>query len=126
MRDSLNKLVETCETKADTMESFLQGIEQSGWLRHRLDTKFPPFSVCFAKKNLVNMHYLRKFTLLRSTYIGLNAGWDPATSSWWAPDPTQDQGLATTLTVKVFYFFFFIFQFTFFLLSTYLKNYKTY
>jgi hypothetical protein len=40
MRDSLNKLVETCETKADTMESFLQGIEQSGWLRHRLYTKF--------------------------------------------------------------------------------------
>jgi myotubularin-related protein 6/7/8 len=34
MRDSLNKLVETCETKSDTMESFLQGIEQSGWLKH--------------------------------------------------------------------------------------------
>jgi myotubularin-related protein 6/7/8 len=34
MRDSLNKLVETCEAKTDTMELFLQGIEQSGWLKH--------------------------------------------------------------------------------------------
>lgn len=34
MRDSLTKLVETCETKSDTMENFLQGIEQSGWLKH--------------------------------------------------------------------------------------------
>lgn len=34
MRDSLNKLVETCEVRSDTMEVFLQGIEQSGWLKH--------------------------------------------------------------------------------------------
>jgi len=34
MRDSLSKLVETCEMKADTMELFLQGIEQSQWLKH--------------------------------------------------------------------------------------------
>jgi len=34
MRDSLNKLVETCEARTDTMELFLQGIEQSGWLKH--------------------------------------------------------------------------------------------
>merc|ERR1719509_752855 len=34
MRDSLNKLVETCEARTDTMELFLQGIEQSSWLKH--------------------------------------------------------------------------------------------
>jgi len=34
MRESLSKLVETCELKTETMELFLQGIEQSGWLKH--------------------------------------------------------------------------------------------
>jgi len=34
MRDSLSKLIETCELKTDTMELFLQGIEQSQWLKH--------------------------------------------------------------------------------------------
>ena len=34
MRESLAKLVETCEQKTETMETFLQGIEQSQWLRH--------------------------------------------------------------------------------------------
>jgi len=34
MRDSLSKLVETCELKTETMELFLQGIEQSQWLKH--------------------------------------------------------------------------------------------
>eukprot|EP00088_Acartia_fossae_P024833 TRINITY_DN2569_c0_g1_i17.p1 TRINITY_DN2569_c0_g1~~TRINITY_DN2569_c0_g1_i17.p1 ORF type:complete len:617 (-),score=109.11 TRINITY_DN2569_c0_g1_i17:222-2072(-) len=34
MRDSLAKLVETCETKTGNMEAFLQGLEQSGYLKH--------------------------------------------------------------------------------------------
>ena len=34
MRDSLSKLIETCELKIDTMEHFLQGIDQSQWLKH--------------------------------------------------------------------------------------------
>ncbi len=34
MRESLAKLVETCETKTQTMELFLQGLEQSNWLKH--------------------------------------------------------------------------------------------
>jgi len=34
MRDSLAKLVDTCETKTETMELFLQGLEQSAWLKH--------------------------------------------------------------------------------------------
>jgi len=34
MRESLARLVEACEQKTDTMESFLQGIKQSQWLRH--------------------------------------------------------------------------------------------
>jgi len=34
MRDSLGKLVETCELKTETMELFLQGLEQSAWLKH--------------------------------------------------------------------------------------------
>jgi len=34
MRESLSKLVETCELKSDTMDTFLQGIEQSMWLKH--------------------------------------------------------------------------------------------
>jgi len=34
MRESLSKLVETCELRSDTMELFLQGIEQSQWLKH--------------------------------------------------------------------------------------------
>jgi len=34
MRDSLAKLVETCEQKTETVELFLAGIEQSGWLKH--------------------------------------------------------------------------------------------
>jgi len=34
MRDSLAKLVETCELRTDTMETFLQGVEQSQWLKH--------------------------------------------------------------------------------------------
>jgi len=34
MRESLSKLMETCELKTDTMDLFLQGIEQSQWLKH--------------------------------------------------------------------------------------------
>ncbi|XP_066999701.1 myotubularin-related protein 8 isoform X4 [Anabrus simplex] len=34
MRSSLAKLIETCELKAPSMSSFLNGIESSGWLRH--------------------------------------------------------------------------------------------
>ncbi|KAL3266604.1 hypothetical protein HHI36_010768 [Cryptolaemus montrouzieri] len=34
MRSSLYKVVETCEQKNPTMNSFLSGIESSGWLRH--------------------------------------------------------------------------------------------
>jgi len=34
MRDSLAKVVDTCETKSENMELFLQGLEQSGWLKH--------------------------------------------------------------------------------------------
>ncbi|XP_023349401.1 myotubularin-related protein 6 [Eurytemora carolleeae] len=34
MRDSLSKLVETCELKTETIQLFLQGLEQSGWLKH--------------------------------------------------------------------------------------------
>ena len=30
----LSKLVETCESKTDTMEHFLQGLDQSQWLKH--------------------------------------------------------------------------------------------
>ncbi len=102
MRDSLNKLVETCETKADTMESFIQGIEQSGWLRQGAYTKFSSFSVYFANKNfalftkisLVHCCELVLVTvrvqnrILQFTSLG-------------APDPTPDQGLASTLTVKI-------------------------
>ena len=29
-----SKLVETCESKTDTMDHFLQGIDQSQWLKH--------------------------------------------------------------------------------------------
>ena len=28
------KLVETCESKTDTVEHFLQGLDQSQWLKH--------------------------------------------------------------------------------------------
>jgi len=34
MRDSLSKLIETCELKTETMELFFQGLEQSAWLKH--------------------------------------------------------------------------------------------
>ncbi|KAJ8963932.1 hypothetical protein NQ314_005263 [Rhamnusium bicolor] len=34
MRNSLSKIVETCEQKNPTMNSFLSGLESSGWLRH--------------------------------------------------------------------------------------------
>lgn len=34
MRNSLSKLIETCELKAPSMGSFLSGIESSGWMRH--------------------------------------------------------------------------------------------
>lgn len=34
MRNSLSKVVETCEQKNPTMASFLSGLESSGWLRH--------------------------------------------------------------------------------------------
>jgi len=34
MRDSLAKLIETCELKTETMELFLQGLEASSWLKH--------------------------------------------------------------------------------------------
>uniref|UniRef100_A0A1B6DT04 phosphatidylinositol-3,5-bisphosphate 3-phosphatase n=1 Tax=Clastoptera arizonana TaxID=38151 RepID=A0A1B6DT04_9HEMI len=34
MRNSLSKLIETCELKQPTMSNFLSGIESSGWLRH--------------------------------------------------------------------------------------------
>lgn len=34
MRSSLNKVVETCELKNPTMNSFLSGMEYSGWLKH--------------------------------------------------------------------------------------------
>ncbi|XP_037087949.1 myotubularin-related protein 8-like [Pollicipes pollicipes] len=34
MRNSLNKLVETCESKTSAMSTFLSGLESSGWLRH--------------------------------------------------------------------------------------------
>jgi hypothetical protein len=64
MRDSLNKLVETCETKADTMESFIQGIEQSGWLRHRLYTKFSSFSVYFANKKSRSFALFTKISIV--------------------------------------------------------------
>ena len=29
-----SKLVETCESKTDTVEHFLQGLDQSQWLKH--------------------------------------------------------------------------------------------
>ncbi|KAK5644181.1 hypothetical protein RI129_008026 [Pyrocoelia pectoralis] len=34
MRNSLMKIVETCEQKNPTMNSFLSGLESSGWLKH--------------------------------------------------------------------------------------------
>ncbi|XP_054263954.1 myotubularin-related protein 6 isoform X2 [Macrosteles quadrilineatus] len=34
MRSSLAKLIETCELKSPSMNSFLAGLESSGWLRH--------------------------------------------------------------------------------------------
>jgi myotubularin-related protein 6/7/8 len=34
MRNSLTKVIETCEQKNPTMNSFLSGLESSGWLRH--------------------------------------------------------------------------------------------
>ncbi|KAJ8938721.1 hypothetical protein NQ318_005575 [Aromia moschata] len=34
MRNSLAKIVETCEQRNPTMNSFLSGLESSGWLRH--------------------------------------------------------------------------------------------
>ncbi|RZB41055.1 myotubularin-related protein 6 [Asbolus verrucosus] len=34
MRNSLAKVIETCEQKNPTMNSFLSGLESSGWLRH--------------------------------------------------------------------------------------------
>lgn len=34
MRNSLSKIVETCELKNATMNSYLGGLESSGWLRH--------------------------------------------------------------------------------------------
>jgi hypothetical protein len=68
MRDSLNKLVETCETKADTMESFLQGIEQSGWLRQGAYTKFSSFLVISRKKNLRNFALTKKKFHYYKTY----------------------------------------------------------
>jgi len=34
MRESLSKLVETCEFRSSNMELFMQGIEQSQWLKH--------------------------------------------------------------------------------------------
>ncbi|XP_030749831.1 myotubularin-related protein 6 [Sitophilus oryzae] len=34
MRNSMLKIVETCEQKNPTMNSFLSGLESSGWLRH--------------------------------------------------------------------------------------------
>ncbi|XP_039294729.1 myotubularin-related protein 6 isoform X1 [Nilaparvata lugens] len=43
MRTSLNKLIDTCESKAPSMSSFLNGLESSWWLRHMkaiLDTSW--------------------------------------------------------------------------------------
>nr|XP_023012952.1 myotubularin-related protein 8 [Leptinotarsa decemlineata] len=34
MRNSLSKVIETCEQRNPTMTSFLSGLESSGWLRH--------------------------------------------------------------------------------------------
>ena len=34
MRESQSKLIETCELKTGTVESFLHGIDQSSWLKH--------------------------------------------------------------------------------------------
>ncbi|KAK4887660.1 hypothetical protein RN001_003931 [Aquatica leii] len=34
MRNSLTKIIETCEQKNPTMNSFLSGLESSGWLKH--------------------------------------------------------------------------------------------
>ncbi|XP_071787047.1 phosphatidylinositol-3,5-bisphosphate 3-phosphatase MTMR8-like [Asterias amurensis] len=34
MRNSLQKLIEVCELKNPSMEAFLSGLENSGWLRH--------------------------------------------------------------------------------------------
>ncbi|XP_046665776.1 myotubularin-related protein 6 isoform X2 [Homalodisca vitripennis] len=34
MRNSLAKLIETCELKSPTTNSFINGLESSGWLRH--------------------------------------------------------------------------------------------
>uniref|UniRef100_A0A131XZU7 phosphatidylinositol-3,5-bisphosphate 3-phosphatase n=1 Tax=Ixodes ricinus TaxID=34613 RepID=A0A131XZU7_IXORI len=34
MRNSLQKLIDTCELSEPTMNSFLNGLESSGWLRH--------------------------------------------------------------------------------------------
>ncbi|KAL1114919.1 hypothetical protein AAG570_007743 [Ranatra chinensis] len=34
MRNSLTKLIETCEMKSPSMSSFLNGVESSGWLKH--------------------------------------------------------------------------------------------
>ncbi|XP_025830809.1 myotubularin-related protein 8 [Agrilus planipennis] len=34
MRNSLSKIIETCEQKNSSMNSFLSGLESSGWLRH--------------------------------------------------------------------------------------------
>ncbi|KAG5889272.1 hypothetical protein JTB14_007034 [Gonioctena quinquepunctata] len=34
MRNSLSKVIETCEQRSPTMTSFLSGLESSGWLRH--------------------------------------------------------------------------------------------
>ncbi|KAM7159810.1 phosphatidylinositol-3,5-bisphosphate 3-phosphatase MTMR8 isoform 2-T2 [Macrochelys suwanniensis] len=34
MRNSLQKLLEVCETKSPSMSDFLTGLENSGWLRH--------------------------------------------------------------------------------------------
>ncbi|XP_017784444.1 PREDICTED: myotubularin-related protein 6 isoform X2 [Nicrophorus vespilloides] len=34
MRNSLDKVIETCEQKNPTINSFLSGLESSGWLRH--------------------------------------------------------------------------------------------
>lgn len=34
MRNSLNKLIDTCEMKVPSMNAFLNGLESSGWLKH--------------------------------------------------------------------------------------------
>jgi len=64
MRESLGKLVETCELRLDTMDSFLAGLEASGWLRH---TKAVLEAAAFMATTLVSGH---------SVLVHCSDGWD--------------------------------------------------